>query len=196
MQVTLIRAPFHVHAQLHHPTRRVGRAKKCVRGDGADRAARRGALGGGIFGGFGGFGGKGANKARAEKAEVLRLAEEQRRGVGHTKSDRDAMEAAIDALVDAAGGPGGGSSSVGAATSSKRLTANWRLAWSSEQETLFLLEKFPGGKGDNDLTQAYQSIDVDEETLGNAVVFGNGNRFVVGRGFTAAHLWDVGNVPT
>ena len=190
MQVTLTRAPLYTRAQLHHPTRGVGRAKTCVRGDGAERGARRGALGGGIFGGFGGKRG-----VAEEKAEVLRLAEEQRRGVGHSKADREAMEVAIDALVDAAGGPGGGSSSGAAATSSKRLTANWRLAWSSEQETLFLFEKFPGGKGDNDLTQAYQSIDVDEETLGNAVVFGNGNRFVVGRGLHPHPCLDI-SVPS
>ena len=43
------------------------------------------------FGGFGGgFFGK---KSNAEKEAVLRLCEEQRRGVGHSKEDRAAMEA-------------------------------------------------------------------------------------------------------
>lgn len=108
----------------------------------------------------------------AEKAEVLRLAEAQRRGVGHSAEDRAAMEAAIDALVVASGGGGG------VATSSERLTADWRLVWSSEQETLFLLEKFGGPDADAP-TQAYQAIDVDAATLSNSVCFSNGNVFVV-----------------
>ena len=42
-----------------------------------------GGLGGGFFG----------KKSNAEKEAVLRLCEEQRRGVGHSKEDRAAMEA-------------------------------------------------------------------------------------------------------
>lgn len=169
-------APHRVHAPLHRPKRRDSNgAKSCARGDGGG-GARRGALGA-----FGGFFGKlalgGGGRWAKEKAEVMRLAEEQRRGVGHSKEDRAAMEAAIDALVAAAGGPGGGG--AGAATSSKRLSANWRLAWTSEQETLFLLENFPGD-ADGVLTQAYQNVDVDAATLGNAVVFSNGNTFAAG----------------
>jgi hypothetical protein len=80
---------------------------------------------------------------------------------------RYTSEAAIDALIAAAGDAGSA-----AATSSARLTANWRLVWSSEQETLFLLEKWPA-------SEAYQTIDVDAATLGNNVVFANGNAFVV-----------------
>ena len=58
---------------------------------------------------------------------------------------------------------------------------NRRLVWSSEQETLFLLEKFPGGTGaDGVFTEAYQTIDVNAATLGNVVAFSNGNTFVVG----------------
>ena len=53
--------------------------------------------------------------------------------------------------------------------------------WSSERETLFLLEKFPGGKGaDGVVTEAYQTIDVNVATLGNVVAFSNGNTFVAG----------------
>ena len=109
-----------------------------------------------------------------ERDEVLRLAAEQNRGVGHTESDRAAMEAAIDALVAAAPPPEASN------TSDARLSANWRLVWTSERETLFLLERWPGpGDTRRTTTQAYQRIDVNARTLQNAVVFCNGNTFAV-----------------
>jgi len=108
---------------------------------------------------------------------VLSLAAAQRRGVGHSKADRAAMEAAVDALVAAAGGPGGGGrAGAGAATDGARLTAKWRLVWTSERETLFLLEK---GFFGTSATEAYQTIDVEARALGNIVEFVNGTRFVV-----------------
>ena len=107
------------------------------------------------------------------KDEVLRLAREQRRGVGHSPEDRAEMEAAVDALIASRGNGGR------ANTRPSVLTADWRLAWTSENETLFLLEKFPGGVGRAPITQAYQRIDVDAGTLRNEVVFSNGNAFVV-----------------
>jgi hypothetical protein len=106
---------------------------------------------------FDGFGRGGSKKA---KDDVLRLAETQRRGVGHSPEDRAEMEAAVDALI-ASRGKGGRAN-----TDRNVLTADWRLAWTSENETLFL-------------TQAYQRIDVDEGTLSNEVVFCNGTDFVV-----------------
>ena len=119
---------------------------------------------------FDGFGRGGSKKA---KDDVLRLAETQRRGVGHSPEDRAEMEAAVDALI-ASRGKGGRAN-----TDRNVLTADWRLAWTSENETLFLLEKFPGGVDGAPLTQAYQRIDVDEGTLSNEVVFCNGTDFVV-----------------
>ena len=110
-----------------------------------------------------------AYEAFPEKWDVLRLAAEQRRGVGHSEEDRAAMEAAIDALVAAAAKR---ESDPHPATSPKRLTARWRLVWTSEKETLFLLEKFTA--------EAYQVIDVIGRKLANEVVFkGNGSVFVV-----------------
>ena len=109
-----------------------------------------------------------------ERDEVMRLATEQNRGVGHTKADRARMETAIDALVAAAPPP------EKANTSHDRLTANWRLIWTSERETLFLLSKWPGpGMTKATTTQAYQRIDVNAGTLNNAVVFVSGNVFEV-----------------
>jgi len=96
------------------------------------------------------------------------------------------MEAAVDALVAAAAEtPRLTTYCTGVAnTLPTRLTASWRLAWTSERETLFLLEKFPGGWGGEfgntmKSTKAYQRIDVVEQSLANAVVFCNGNEFVV-----------------
>ena len=109
-----------------------------------------------------------------ERDEVMRLATEQNRGVGHTEADRARMETAIDALVAAAPPP------EKANTSHDRLTANWRLIWTSERETLFLLSKWPGpGMTKATTTQAYQRIDVNAGTLNNAVVFVSGNVFEV-----------------
>ena len=116
----------------------------------------------GLFDAFGR--GSGTKKA---KDEVLRLAREQRRGVGHSPEDRAEMETAVDALIASRGNVGR------ANTRATVLTADWRLAWTSENETLFLLEKFPGGGDDGGapITQAYQRIDVDAGTLRNEVAF-------------------------
>ena len=122
----------------------------------------------GLFDAFG----RGSDRKKA-KDEVLRLAREQRRGVGHSPEDRAEMEAAVDALIASRGNGGR------ANTRPTVLTADWKLAWTSENETLFLLEKFPGGLGGAPITQAYQRIDVDAGTLSNEVVFSNGDTFVV-----------------
>ena len=54
------------------------------------------------------------------------------------------------------------------------------MVWTSERETLFLLERWPGpGDTRRTTTQAYQRIDVSARTLQNAVVFCNGNTFAV-----------------
>jgi hypothetical protein len=124
-----------------------------------------------------------------ERDEVMRLATEQNRGVGHTEADRARMEAAIDALVAAAPPP------EKANTSHDRLTANWRLIWTSERETLFLLKKWPGpGKTKATTTQAYQRIDVNAGTLNNAVVFVSGNVFEVDSTIQVADPDDVEDV--
>ena len=123
-----------------------------------------------------------------ERDEVMRLATEQSRGVGHTAADRAQMEAAIDALIAAAPPP------EKANTSHQRLTATWRVIWTSERETLFLLSKWPGpGKTKATTTQAYQRIDVNAGTLNNAVVFVSGNVFEVDSTIEVADLDDVEN---
>ncbi len=118
-----------------------------------------------------------------ERDEVLRLAKAQNRGVGHTDADRAAMERAVDALVAASLStpPDLTADASGGNTDPDRLSANWRLAWTSERETLWLLERWPGpGDTRATTTQAYQRIDVRAGTLSNAVVFGaSGNVFAV-----------------
>ena len=123
----------------------------------------------GLFDAFGR--GSGTKKAKDERVEAGARATE---GVGHSPEDRAAH-----------GGCRGRARSVegerqeGPTRARRILTADWRLAWTSENETLFLLEKFPGGVGGGPITQAYQRIDVDAGTLRNEVVFSNGNAFVV-----------------
>ena len=51
-------------------------------------------------------------------------------------------------------------------------SARWKLLWTSERETLFLLETFQN-------SLAYQTIDEKAKTLRNAVEFSGGNAFVV-----------------
>lgn len=52
------------------------------------------------------------------------------------------------------------------------MSARWKLLWTSERETLFLLETFQN-------SLAYQTIDEKAKTLRNAVEFSGGNAFVV-----------------
>ena len=52
------------------------------------------------------------------------------------------------------------------------LSARWKLLWTSERETLFLLETFQN-------SLAYQTINEKEKTLRNAVEFSGGNTFLV-----------------
>lgn len=114
-----------------------------------------------------------------ERDALVRLAETQNRGIDHTPGDRAAMEAAVDALLDAC--PPTTTTEKENNTSHSKLSANWRLLWTSEKETLFLLKSWPGGSGNGVAvaTQAYQRIDVHNKTLMNSVVFSNGNAFDV-----------------
>ena len=109
--------------------------------------------------------------ATPEKAALLELvAPAARRGVGHTKAQRAALETAVDALVAAAP-----SSATGAAAK-KALSAAWRLLWTSERETLFLLDKGLFGR---EAGESYQTIDVAARTLSNTIEFADGAEFAV-----------------
>lgn len=82
-------APLHARAQLQRPTRRGAGAERCAA---KDTSSSRGFFGGGGGArGFFGGGDGGAKKWANEKAEVLRLADAQKRGVGHSKDDRAVM---------------------------------------------------------------------------------------------------------
>lgn len=117
-----------------------------------------------------------------ERDEVLRLANTQNCGIDHSAGDRKAMELAVDALIDVVANE---LNDIPDNTTPELLSARWRLAWTSEQETLFLLKTWPGPgsvvqKSDPiNTTTAYQIIDVGNKTLINSVVFCNGNRFDV-----------------
>ena len=80
------------------------------------------------------------------------------------------MEAAVDALAAVAASD----AAAGAppATDAARLSATWRLLWTSERETLFLLKNgipFVGAAG-----ESYQIIDAGAATLRNIIVFAEG----------------------
>lgn len=95
------------------------------------------------------------------KAALLSLIRDTERGVLPAPGGRAAVEAAVDALAELA--------PPGAATA--RLSASWQLLWTSERETLFLLEKGLFGVGP--ATAVVQEVDVARQTLANRVEFGD-----------------------
>jgi hypothetical protein len=103
-----------------------------------------------------------ARARTAAKAALFKALDGAERGVRTTS--RRAVEAAVDAL--AATGPGGGA-----------LSGCWRLLWTSERETLFLLKNgvaFVGPAG-----ESFQTIDTGAESLSNVILFGDEGAFTV-----------------
>jgi hypothetical protein len=108
------------------------------------------------------------NERRQAKGQLLRALDGADRG--QRLGSRPSVEAAIDALaatVDASG-----------LANTDALSSCWRLLWTSERETLFLLKNgfpFLGAAG-----ESYQVIDTAAGTLSNVVLFGDaGAAFVV-----------------
>ena len=110
------------------------------------------------------------NTRRQTKEQLLRAIDGTERG--QRMGSRPAVEAAIDALVATVdlSGPRN--------TDAKVLSSCWRLLWTSERETQFLLQNglpFLGAAG-----ESYQVIDVEAGTLCNVILFGvSGAAFVV-----------------
>tara|TARA_A100001037_G_scaffold189379_1_gene169570 strand:- start:2968 stop:3450 length:483 start_codon:yes stop_codon:yes gene_type:complete len=96
----------------------------------------------------------------------MTVVKEDNRGIQSSK--REQIESIIDTLSEASKN----STTNNNNTEDSKLSARWKLLWTSERETLFLLEKFKG-------STAYQTINVKEKTLGNAVEFSGGNTFLV-----------------
>lgn len=93
--------------------------------------------------------------------EIFTIAETTRRGIDADEETRAKIERAIDSL--AASSASSASSSTGENTIAS--SGRWRLRYSTEKETLFLL-----GLSEN--VEAYQTIDAKNRTLSNEVIFG------------------------
>jgi len=105
-------------------------------------------------------GGKARKEASAAKKELFELLEGSERGVKNSEI-RPEVEAIVDRLKDIQGD---------APTTGPDMSAVWELMWTTEKETLFLLEKgiFAVGPAQ----ESYQVIDVETGLLQNVILFG------------------------
>ena len=95
------------------------------------------------------------------------------RGLLAGEGGREAVERAVDEFASVAA-----SEAASGVRSTQPISATWRLTWTSERETLFLLRfgiPFVGRAG-----ESYQIIDTAAGTLKNVIEFGDkGAAFVV-----------------
>lgn len=105
---------------------------------------------------------------RAAKAALLAEIEGTERGVRSGTSTRRAVEAAVDALAVHSGQSN---------TSDARLSGCWRLLWTSERETLFLLRN--GIPFVGPARESYQLIETRKGRLANVILFGEDSAFSV-----------------
>jgi len=108
-----------------------------------------------------------ASTSSSRLDELIATCRDDNLGVGSTR--RGEIESMIDKLLLL---EEDNESKKTKNTDDSRLSARWKLLWTSEQETLFLLEKFNN-------SNAYQTIDVRAKTLSNTVEFAGGNTFLV-----------------
>ena len=85
------------------------------------------------------------------------IARDTNRGVDARPGDRERVERAVDEAVASASTP--------TPNETRASHGRWKLAYTTEKETLWLL-----GKGSD--VEAYQTIDSDRCTLVNEVIFG------------------------
>ena len=109
-----------------------------------------------------------ASSASTVLDELMTVVKEDNRGIQSSK--REQIESIIDKLSEASKNSKTNNNNNN--TEDSKLSARWKLLWTSEKETLFLLETFKG-------STAYQTINVKEKTLGNTVEFSGGNTFLV-----------------
>jgi len=93
--------------------------------------------------------------------EIFTIADTTRRGIDADEETRAQVERAIDSLAVSSSS----SSSTSIGENSIASSGRWRLRYSTEKETLFLL-----GLSEN--VEAYQTIDAKNRTLSNEVIFG------------------------
>ena len=111
-----------------------------------------------------------ASSASTVLDELMTVVKEDNRGTQSSK--REQIESIIDKLSEASKNSKTNNNNNNNNTEDSKLSARWKLLWTSEKETLFLLETFKG-------STAYQTINVKEKTLGNTVEFSGGNTFLV-----------------
>ena len=111
-----------------------------------------------------------ASTSSSRLDELIATCRDDNLGVGSTR--RGEIESMIDKLLLLEEDDEDDESKKTKNTDDSRLSARWKLLWTSEQETLFLLEKFNN-------SNAYQTIDVRAKTLSNTVEFAGGNTFLV-----------------
>ena len=102
--------------------------------------------------------------------ELISIASRDDRGIGSTR--RPEIESIIDRLLLEEEEEKNTKNNNNAEDDFSLLSARWKLLWTSERETLFLLETFQN-------SLAYQTINEKEKTLRNAVEFSGGNTFLV-----------------
>ena len=109
-----------------------------------------------------------ASSSAAAIGKVLDIARDTNRGVDAGPGDRERVERAVDEAVAAA------AAATTTRNDARASHGRWRLAYTTEKETLWLL-----GKGSD--VAAYQTIDNDRGTLVNEVIFGGDGNPVIFR---------------
>eukprot|EP00873_Tetraselmis_striata_P036818 jgi/Tetstr1/457082/TSEL_043743.t1 len=124
------------------------------------------------------FGG-GASKAKAKQkqlvGELLELVDGTERGLACDKARTAEIAAAVDALAELGGEQ---------VTTGSSLSATWKLLWTTEKETLFIVEK--AGLFGTEAGEVYQVIDVEGGTLQNVITFPPDGAFIVTSGVSVA----------
>lgn len=112
---------------------------------------------------------KRSDPAAPIKAALRAIGERSQRGAAGAPGDR----AEVEALVDQLAALGEGRTT----TSPAALTARWRLCWTSEQETLFIVKiaRFFGTAAG----EIFQNIDIDAGSLQNIITFPPTGAFLV-----------------
>eukprot|EP00238_Polyblepharides_amylifera_P002190 CAMPEP_0196591668 /NCGR_PEP_ID=MMETSP1081-20130531/70516_1 /TAXON_ID=36882 /ORGANISM="Pyramimonas amylifera, Strain CCMP720" /LENGTH=263 /DNA_ID=CAMNT_0041915105 /DNA_START=43 /DNA_END=834 /DNA_ORIENTATION=- len=113
------------------------------------------------------FGAPTLDPSSAVRSSLLAAIEGSDRGVARGVADRDEIELLVDELAEFQSEVSG---------TDESLSGVWELLWTSEKETLFLLEKgiFRVGPAQ----KSFQVIDVGGQTLQNVIQFGENSESV------------------
>eukprot|EP01025_Chloroclados_australasicus_P029829 TRINITY_DN29806_c0_g1_i2.p1 TRINITY_DN29806_c0_g1~~TRINITY_DN29806_c0_g1_i2.p1 ORF type:complete len:208 (-),score=9.10 TRINITY_DN29806_c0_g1_i2:307-930(-) len=100
--------------------------------------------------------------------ELKSLCESTARGVSSTPSDKSRILEIVKQLKE---------TQVGTCTTDERLNAQWKLLWTTEKETLFILQRAPffGTRAGD----SFQVINTDEGWLQNVITFPPHGAFLV-----------------